>query len=139
MYIRYLNIPVLATLFIGLSTSTASADAVIQKNFVKYNQYRYYKSGAQNLKLGDYCHKKTPIHRANYCDQKGPLKGLIKQVTISRFKVKQSGSTTAELLGNFSVPLLGWGVKGDDFAKRVFNGEYEFLNVSIRNEDKFRN
>ena len=139
MHVRYLNIAVLGLLFLGLSTSIASADAVIKKNYLNYNGYRYYKGSAQQLELGDWCDKKTPITAANYCDQKGTLKGLINQVTVSKFEVKQSGSTAVNILGNFSIPLLGWGLKGDDFVKKVFEGEYVFLHISIDNENKFKN
>lgn len=138
MHGRYLHIAVFGLLFLVLWTSIASADAVIKKNYLNYNGYRYYKGSAQQLELGDWCDKKTPITAANYCDQKGTLKGLINQVTVSRFEVKQSGSTAVNVLGNFSIPLLGWGLKGDDFVKKVFDGEYVFLHISIDNEEKFK-
>ena len=130
---------ILAGAVLALPT-VAMADAVIKKNHMKVNGLRYYKANAHNVTLGDWGDKKTPVTQANYLEQKGSFKSAVKAVTVSRFKMSQAGATQANVIGNVKVPALGLGLSGNDLFKKLKSGQYEFMEIAIRNKvQKFRN
>lgn len=109
--------------------------ALVKKNYIRYNGYRYYKGRAQSIELGDWGDKKTPVTRANYLDQKGSFAGLIKDVSVSSFKLTQKEANKINLVGNFSFAIFG--LKGNDFYEQAMAGKWHFVEIHLRNEAKF--
>ena len=109
--------------------------ALVKKNYIRYNAYRYYKGRAQSIELGDWGDKKTPATRANYLDQKGSFAGLIKDVSISSFKLSQKETNKINLVGSFSMAIFG--LDGDDFYQQAMAGTWEFVEIHLRNEARF--
>ena len=137
---QYKNIYLLTALLCLWTFSTlAQADAVIKKNYMKHGSVHYFKANAQEITLGVWGEKHTPIGQANYLDREGSLEKVIDDVLVTRFKMSQSGSSKADVLANFSIEKLGLGISGHDFYEKLSNHEYEFLEISIANKNKFKN
>ncbi len=109
--------------------------AVVRKNYIRYNGYRYYKARAQTIELADYGIKRTPATRANYLDQKGNLSRIVEDVRVTTFKLTQASGDKANVVGNFSMALFG--LSGDDFYEQSLAGKWEFVVIHLRNEHKF--
>ncbi len=110
--------------------------ASVKRNYLRFNGYRYYKGRAQTIELGDWGRKHTPATRANYLDQRGSLAGLVGEVSVTTFRLNQANTNKGSLIGNFSMAMFG--VNGDDFYQDAMAGKWEFVEIHLRNEEKFR-
>ena len=122
---------------LALAAPLATADAVIKKNHMKHNNVRYYVAGTQlgGLNLGSWGNKKTPALQANRLEVLGSFKSQIGPVQVTHFGMTQNGSTFANFVGHFEVPLM-FGLSGNDLFAKMNSREYLFVEISIKNKNQ---
>ncbi len=115
-----------------------AADFSIHKNHINFNGKSYFTLDAQEIKIGDWGRKVTPIAGRNGLDRVAHLKGALVGNLNKSKPVKAVNVDTKSLAvkGAFGfLPIAG--IKGKDVVQLMGEDRCEFREVFVDNEAKF--
>ena len=121
----------------GLLLTASFAQAgqfAIRDNLVKYDAERYFRYAAQDVRLGSYGNKRSPVGGKNGLEKTGNLDKVLlkgnwkkgKLVTITDVK-----KTQLNVKGSIEDPVGTFGLSGDDFYSLTKSGDCKFRKVFV--------
>ena len=115
---------------------TASAQkAVIGDNVFKYNGKRYFMASAEDVQIGSYGKKKTPITQANFLEVQGHIgfdKLKVQEAGVVEIDFKESKATDVKAKLGTAAGHLGLGV--DTAYTKLEKGELKLVKFVVENE-----
>lgn len=108
-------------------------------NRVVYGNMRYFIANAQNVGMGTYGTKRTPIHKANYLDSAGRIDDTPYEES-EPFGAQFSSSFKLEHIGAMNLPLKAFNLGIDDMTTYdvLRGGRCVFRNRRIDSHDMMR-
>lgn len=109
--------------------------AVIKDNHLKYNGKTYFRAGSEDVLIGSYGEKKTPLTKSNYLEVQDRIpvpKLKIREAVTVDIDFKQSTKTDIEANINKSVVFKGSVNTGYEALKA---GTLKLVKLVIENED----
>lgn len=121
--------------FVGGTRSAFAQKAVIGDNVFKYNGKRYFMASAEDVQIGSYGKKKTPLTQANYLEVQGHIgfdKLKVQEAGIIEIDFKESKATDVKAKLGAAVGHLGLGV--DTAYTKLEKGELKLVKFVVENE-----
>lgn len=109
--------------------------AVIKDNHMKYNGKTYFRAGSEDVQIGSYGEKKTPLTKSNYLEVQDRIptpKLKIREALIVDIDFKQSTKTDIEANINKSVVFKG---SVSTAYEDLRNDKLKLVKLVIENED----
>lgn len=134
------RLPVLASCFLLLATLVLPAvgraqGAIIKDNHLKYNGKNYFRAGSEDILIGSYGEKKSPLTQANYLEVQDGIptpKLKVRQAVIVDIDFKQSSKKDIEANVNKSVVFKG---SVETAYEDLKAGKLKLVKFIIENED----
>jgi hypothetical protein len=114
------------------------AQVIVKPNRLKFNGKNYFRAGSEDVLVGSYGEKRTPIFGANYLEVKDlidPSKLEIDDVVVA--DIDFARTRRGDLEEAFSAPIKGIDVSvGSTQAWEKFqSGELKLVKLAVRNND----
>lgn len=135
--IRPLSI-IISAILISASSLASAGEFEIKKNSVTLGGKKFFRYSAQEVSLGDWGRKRSPVVGKRGLDRvdslRPALKGNVKKSGL--YTAKNVSKSSLNVKGSFSVPTDAWGLEGDDFFELVKEKRCKFREVHVENLSK---
>lgn len=107
------------------------ANVKIKDNHLTYNGKRYFRGGAEDVMLGSWGKKRTPVSSMNYLEVYGRLKpSKLKGVKATPVQINWSGTSTSSITANLNARNV-FGVDASTAVQKLRNEELVLVKFSV--------
>lgn len=109
--------------------------AVVQENHLKFNGKNYFRVGSEDVSLGAYGEKKSPLTQGNYLEVQDRIPTpKLKIRDAAEIDIDMSASTEKDILANIDVNGVFQGSVGTAYSD-LKTGKLKLVKLGIDNED----
>jgi hypothetical protein len=123
-----------AALALVLVPGVAMAQVKVEENHLKFNGFDYFRGNSENIKLGSYGEKKTPLTKTNYLEVQAtlPAGNIGKIQTAMIVEIDYASTKKTDFFANINVGAV-FGLSTDAAWEAMKAGKLKLVKLSIDN------
>jgi hypothetical protein len=111
------------------------AKAIVKNNHLHFNGKNYFRGGSEDIKLGSYGEKKSPLTQTNYLEHQSRIPApKLKVRDATEVDIDFTKSTKADILANINVAAVFKGSSSTGY-EQLKSGQLRLVKLTLANED----